>query len=78
MNGMDGIFVSNELKRSNQKTIIFIITSYAEYLDDAMRFHVFCYLSKPLDKQRLFRNLNDAVNAYMSSMAEVVVETKFV
>lgn len=76
MNGMDGISVGNELKRSNQNTIIFIITSYAEYLDDAMRFRVFRYLSKPLDKQRLFRNLKDAVNAYMASAAEVVVETK--
>lgn len=50
--GLDGIFVGRELKEKNHNVIVFVITSYAEYLDDAMRFHVFRYLSKPLDKQR--------------------------
>ena len=76
MNGIDGICVGSELKKSNPNSIIFIITSFAEYLDDAMRFHVFRYLSKPLDKQRLFRNLKDAVNIYMASTIKIVIETK--
>lgn len=54
--GVDGIFVGRELKEKNHNAIIFVITSYDEYLDDAMRFHVFRYLSKPLDKQRLFQS----------------------
>lgn len=48
MPGLNGIYVGKELKEKNKNTIIFIITSYVEYLDDAMRFHVFRYLSKPL------------------------------
>lgn len=51
---VSGIYVGNELKKTNSNTIIFIVTSYSQYLDDAMRFHVFRYLSKPLDKQRNF------------------------
>lgn len=54
MPGMNGIFVGNELKKRNKNIIIFVVTSYSEYLDEAMRFHVFRYLSKPLDKQRFF------------------------
>ena len=54
MPGMNGIFVGNELKKANKNVIIFVVTSYSEYLDEAMRFHVFRYLSKPLDKQRSF------------------------
>ncbi|MEI3195505.1 MAG: response regulator [Lachnospiraceae bacterium] len=54
MPGMNGIYVGNELKQSNKNVIVFVATSYSEYLDEAMRFHVFRYLSKPLDKQRFF------------------------
>lgn len=59
--GVDGIFVGRELKEKNHNAIIFVITSYDEYLDDAMRFHVFRYLSKPLDKQRLFQKSCDSI-----------------
>lgn len=76
MPGMNGIFVGNELKKQNQKTIIFVITSHSEYLDDAMRFHVFRYLFKPLDKQRLFRNFKDAMELYSTSTLKIPLETK--
>ena len=76
MNGIDGICVGSVLKKENPESIIFIITSYAEYLDEAMRFHVFRYLSKPLDKQRLFRNLKDAISIYMASTVKIAIETK--
>ena len=41
-----------------------------------MRFHVFRYLTKPIDKQRLFRNLKDALQLYLSDNAKIAVETK--
>lgn len=76
MPGLSGIFVGNELKKANKNIIIFIITSYVEYLDDAMRFHVFRYLSKPLEKQRLFRNMRDAIKLYNTSVIKIPIETK--
>ncbi len=76
MPGMSGIYVGNELKKKNDKIIIFIVTSYSEYLDEAMRFRVFRYLSKPLDKQRFFRNMKDAVDLYNSMTAKIPIETK--
>lgn len=76
MDGIDGICVGNELRKHSPNSIVFIITSFAEYLDEAMRIQVFRYLSKPLDKQRLFRNLKDAVNLYMESSITVAIETK--
>lgn len=62
MPGTSGLSIGNRLSDEHPDTLIFVITSYMEYLDDAMRFHVFRYLSKPIDKQRLFRNLNDAIS----------------
>ena len=76
MPGMNGIYVGNELKKANKNVIIFVVTSYSEYLDEAMRFHVFRYLSKPLDKQRFFRNMKDALAYYNSITTKIPVETK--
>ena len=76
MPGMNGIYIGNTLKQRNDKTIIFVVTSYSEYLDEAMRFHVFRYLSKPLEKQRLFRNFQDAITLYHSLSATVAIETR--
>lgn len=76
MPGINGIYVGNELKKANDRIIIFIVTSYSEYLDDAMRFHVFRYLSKPLDQQRFFRNMNDALALYNTMTVKVPIETK--
>lgn len=76
MPGMNGIHVGNEIKKTNNNAIIFIITSYSEYLDDAMRFHVFRYLSKPLDRQRFLRNMKDAINLYHTITFRIPIETK--
>lgn len=76
MPGMNGIYVGNELKRRNNNIIIFVVTSYTDYLDEAMRFHVFRYLSKPLDKQRFFRNMKDALDLYNHMNKKIPIETK--
>lgn len=76
MPGINGIFVGNELKKANEHIIIFVVTSYSEYLDDAMRFHVFRYLSKPLDKHRFFRNLKDAIDLYNTMTIKIPIETR--
>lgn len=76
MPGINGIYVGNELKRKYKNIIIFVVTSYPEYLDDAMRFQVFRYLSKPLDVQRFFRNMKDAMNLYNAITVKVPIETR--
>lgn len=70
-----GIDLGARLMAQNPYLKIFIVTSYGDYLDDAMRFHVFRYLSKPLDKNRLFRNLKDALYQISVDTRPVVIET---
>lgn len=41
-----------------------------------MRFHVFRYLSKPLDVHRFFRNMKEAVSLYNTMTIKVPIETK--
>lgn len=74
--GSSGIHVGERLKERNPRIKIFIVTAYPDYLDEAMRFQVFRYLSKPVDKNRLFRNLKDALYQYNMETVPVPVETK--
>lgn len=75
MPGVSGICVGARLKERNPNIKIFIVTSYPDYLDEAMRFQVFRYLSKPIDKNRLFRNLKDAVYQYNMESHEFPIVT---
>lgn len=76
MPGLDGICVGRELAKHNKHVLIFIVTSFIEYLDDAMRFHVFRYLTKPLEPYRFDRNMKDALRQYNASVASIPIETK--
>lgn len=76
MPGINGIYTGKTLKTQNKNVIIFIVTSYMEYLDEAMRFHVFRYLTKPVDKQRLFHNMNDALTLYRTFESKILIEEK--
>lgn len=72
----NGVLVGQALKKADRSSIIFIITSFSGYLDEAMHSQLFCYLSKPVDKQRFFRNLKAAMKQYHTSTASLVIETK--
>lgn len=72
--GSNGIFVGNQLKEANPHLLIFIITAHMQYLDDAMRFQVFRYLSKPLEKERLFKNMDDAMRLYYHLFSTVIID----
>lgn len=76
MPGLSGIHVGAELKKRTPACKIFIVTSYPDYLDEAMRFQVFRYLSKPIDKSRLFRNLKDAIYQYTMETREYPILTE--
>ena len=61
MKAMNGIQLGYEIQRKCPNITIFIITSYSQYLDDAMDLKVFRYLEKPVDEARLFRGLDIAL-----------------
>ena len=75
MPGMSGISAGDELKKRNPYIKIFIVTSYPDYLDEAMRSQVFRFLTKPVDRDRLFRNLRDAVSQISLASREFAILT---
>lgn len=64
MPNINGLNLSKLLKSLNPDIIIIVVTSFQNYLDDAMKIHVFRYLSKPIDKNRFYTNLKDALEEY--------------
>lgn len=61
MEKMSGIETAKVLNKKNRHTVIFIITAYRKYLDDAMDLNVFRYIDKPIDKERFFKGLEKAI-----------------
>lgn len=70
MEGFDGIAVAKELRRRNGKVILFFITAFDEYQDDAMDLHVLRFFEKPFDEQRMRAGLDKA----MEYLDEVYVD----
>lgn len=74
MPGVNGLSVTKHLQTLNPNIIVFIVTSFQGYLDDAMDLDVFRYLSKPIDNNRFFRALNTAINYYHSNTQIITLE----
>lgn len=72
--GMDGISVGNELKERNPKTIIFLMTAFEEFSDDAFRMEAFRFIHKPFDEPRFYRNLQEALQLYYTPEGKICVE----
>lgn len=61
MNEMNGIQVTKEINKRSNKTIVFIVTAYHQYLDEAMDLNVFRYIDKPINSKRLYNGLDKAI-----------------
>ncbi|MBR3868214.1 MAG: response regulator transcription factor [Clostridia bacterium] len=68
MEPYSGIEVAEKLKQTNPYIMIFIITSYDSYLDDAMDLNVFRYIKKPIDARRLKSGIIKALESIDSNI----------
>ncbi len=74
--GLSGIFTGRDLMRKYKRLVIFIITAYYKYLDETMRFQTFRYMTKPLEKDRLYRYMDDALKTHAVLNAKAQIATK--
>lgn len=72
---VDGLALSENLKKRNSDAIVMILTSFSDYLDSAMRIQVFRYLSKPIDEERFTKNFMEAVAYYKQISKQIIVES---
>ncbi len=74
MPGVDGITLGKELKSRNSKLILFYVTAYSDYLDEAMDLQIFRYFYKPFDDKRLYASLDRAMEYLDESYVDIIVE----
>ena len=74
MPGADGISVGRALKQADSDVLIAYVTSHTEFLDDAMSFCVFRYISKPLNQERIVKCICDAFNILCKRRINVVID----
>lgn len=76
MEGINGIEASKILRKNNKGIVVFIITSYMGYLDDAMDEGVFRYINKPIEKIIIFRGLQKAVDlCYKKQSRKIMIKS---
>lgn len=75
MPGVNGLTVTKHLQSINPNIIIFIVTSFHGYLDDAMDLNVFRFLSKPIDENRFQKSMETALNLYHQSTETIILDS---
>lgn len=64
----NGIDIAKEIRKKNENTVILIVTSYHQYLDDAMDLNVARYIDKPVVQSRFFSALDKALSIINESI----------
>jgi YesN/AraC family two-component response regulator len=58
MRGMTGVKLAKELKRVNPKMNIIFVTGFSDYATDAMSLHASGYIMKPVNQEKVERELS--------------------
>lgn len=61
MEGTDGIRLGEYLRSINPHIILIYVTAHRKYLDDALNLNAVRFFEKPIDPQRFYRGLKDAI-----------------
>ena len=76
MSNINGIQIGKKLKEEYPNTIIFMVTAHSNYLDDAMDFGAFRFLSKPINLTRLYRSLDSALQHIATQEIHLICSNK--
>lgn len=74
ISNIKGTDVAKKLKETNEYIVIFIITSYDKYLDDAMDLNVLRFLVKPVDAKRLYNGMDKAISLIDNSIVDLFLK----
>ncbi len=64
----NGIEIAKQMQLRDKHTVILIVTSYHQYLDDAMDINVTRYIDKPVTQNRIFSALDKALSIINESI----------
>ena len=75
MNDTDGIEVSRRLREHNKRCIIIFISAYPDAAIDTFEVNTFRFLTKPVDKIKFFKALDDYQNI-IDTDSVIVIKTR--
>ena len=73
MGEISGLDIAEKLRERNRRVIIFFITAYEKYIDDALNLFALRFLSKPLEYTRFYSGLDRAVELIRANTSEVYI-----
>jgi DNA-binding LytR/AlgR family response regulator len=73
MKGISGIETAKQLRLQDKKVKIIYVTNYSDYTSFAFAVHAFAYLLKPVNKEELFKQLDEAFE-YIQQPETVLLE----
>jgi DNA-binding LytR/AlgR family response regulator len=76
MDSINGIEVAKEIKKRSNSCLIFFLTKYEEYLDEAFNQHAFRYWKKPLDENKLLYGIESAIRELKESKQVINIHIK--
>ncbi len=74
IDNISGLEIAKNLKENNKNIIIFFITEYEKYIDDAMDLFALRFIKKPLDYQRFCNGLDKAVELINDETIELFLK----
>lgn len=78
MEGMSGIEAAERIHGTRSSTLIFFVTNYEGYMDEALNKHAFRFWVKPINRQRLIYGIESALKELnnANSVLNVMVDKK--
>lgn len=61
IDNVSGLDIAKSLKEKNKNVVVFFITAYEKYIDDAMDLFALRFIKKPIDNMRLYGGIDKAV-----------------
>ena len=61
MPGVDGIELGKKLRKRNSQIVLIYLTAHSQYLDSALNLNAARFFEKPIDKERFFKGLDNAL-----------------
>lgn len=61
MPDMDGIALGEELRKCNKQIVLIYLTAHSQYLDSALNLNAARFFEKPIDKDRFFSGMDNAI-----------------
>lgn len=74
MGGINGIETAKKIRKFDKAVKIIYVTNFTDYTNLAFQVHAFGYLNKPIKKEQIYNQLDEAIEYSTNEEEEVAIE----